>query len=253
MRIVWVPIKFAAVLIGIVLISSSAALAQNEFDVTIVRTSYNSGSITGELFVNGKFVAHTLELPWRNNESYVSSIPAGKYKAHLRYDKKDQWRVQLDGVPGGRTGVQIHIGNYPSQIEGCVLVGDEVYNDNNKVEKSASAYNRLKAEFYGSENPVSTPDKEITVTIKYNVGRTELVNQTGVVWRHADSNLWLQGPEKLENREYKRDLKYIYIKYRGPNFYFRFPIHGGRSEYSSKADGPWTEADDEYSVFTRNN
>jgi hypothetical protein len=226
--------------------------AQSDFNILIVRTSYNSGSTTGELFVNGKFIAHTLELPWENNRSYISAIPAGKYTAHLRYDKNDKWRLQLDNVPN-RTGVQLHIGNYPSQIQGCVLVGDEVFNESNKIEKSGSAYNRLKTEFYGSATPNTTPDKQIQVTIKYNIGRTELVNKTGVVWRHADTNIWLQGPERLENKEYKRDLKYIYIKYRGPNFYFRFPIHGGRSEFANQANGPWTQSDDEFSVFTRNN
>lgn len=236
----------------ITLMASATVSAQNEFNILIVRTSINSKSTTGELFVNGNFIAHTLELPWENNASYISSIPAGKYTAHLRYDKNDRWRLQLDDVPD-RTGVQLHIGNYPAQIQGCVLVGDEVFNESNKIEKSGTAYNRLKTEFYGSVTPNSTPDKKILVTVKYNVSRTELSNKTGVVWRYADSNLWLQGPERLENKEYKRDLKYIYIKYRGPNFYFRFPIHGGRSEFSSQPNGPWTQADDEFSVFTRNN
>lgn len=220
----------------------NAKSGSEDFTITIVRTSYNSSSITGELFVNGKFICHTLELPWQNNQSYISSIPSGKYKAILRYDKNDKWRIQLENVPN-RTGVQIHIGNHPSQIEGCVLVGDEVFNADNKIEKSAGAYTKLKTAFYGISDPNTSPDVNIYVEVKYNTGRTKLTNNQGTLWQHADKNLWLYGPEKLENYEYKRDLDYIYIKYRGPNFFFRFPIHGGISEYSSSKNGPWEKGD----------
>lgn len=222
-----------------------------DFTITIIRTSYNANSVTGELFANGNFICHTLELPWQNNQSYISSIPSGKYKAILRYDKNDKWRIQLENVPK-RSGVQIHIGNYPSQIEGCVLVGDEVFNADNKIEKSSNAYLRLKSAFYGTSDPITTPDVNIYVEVKYTPERTKLINNQGTIWQHADQNLWLYGSEKLENYEYKRDLNFIYIKYRGPNFFFRFPIHGGISEYSSSKNGPWEKGDSD-SDFRREN
>src|SRR4051794_965885 len=62
-------------------------------DITIKRTYFEAGRCTtGELFVNGRFVAHTLELPWRNNASYVSSIPDGTYRAILRWENPLGWR-----------------------------------------------------------------------------------------------------------------------------------------------------------------
>lgn len=220
------------------LLVASASYAA-DLKIKIVRTSENLSSTTGELFVNGQFVAHTLELPWQNNQSYISSIPAGTYKAILRYDKNDRWRLQLLNVPGGRTGIQIHVGNHPGQIEGCLLVGDKVVNAENRLEGSGNAYARLRTAFYGTSTPVASPDVDVSIEIQFPPGRTQLRDAQGAVWLYDGSGKWLYGPEHLLNMEYQRDVKFIYIRYRGPHLYFRFPLFGGAHEYSSKRDGPW--------------
>lgn len=119
----------------------------------------------GYLVADGKAICYTLELPWKDNSNNISCIPTGTYKGILRYDKKDGWRIQLDNVPN-RTGVQIHMGNYTTQIEGCVLVGTEAKVDNCTVVNSAAAYAKLKEAFYGTATPNSTPNKNIVVTFK---------------------------------------------------------------------------------------
>ncbi|RXM52933.1 hypothetical protein BOQ64_00520 [Chryseobacterium sp. CH25] len=119
----------------------------------------------GYLIANGKSICYTLELPWKDNLNNISCIPIGTYKGILRYDKKDGWRIQLDNVPN-RTGVQIHMGNYTTQIEGCVLVGTDAKVENCSVLNSSAAYVKLKEAFYGTNNPNSTPNKKITVTFK---------------------------------------------------------------------------------------
>lgn len=219
------------------------ALSQPVLDITIVRTSENGSSTTGELFVDGRFVAHTLELPWRNNQSYISAIPAGRYAAHLRFDKPDGWRLQLNDVPG-RSGVQLHVGNYPRQIEGCVLVGLAVVNAENRIEASAEAYDQLRAAFYGGVDARSSPDKQVRVTIKYHPRRTELRASAGAGWIYDGSGKWYYEPDRLLQNEYRRDMRWIYIKYHGPNFFMRLPIHGGAvSQFSSRRDGPWTDGE----------
>ena len=228
------------------LLPLSAGRAQGVMRITIVRTSENGGSTTGELYVDGQFIAHTLELPWRNNASYISAIPAGAYPAHLRYDKSDGWRIQLDNVPG-RSGVQIHVGNYPSQIEGCVLVGTGVVNSENRVEDSGAAYDRLRNAFYGSTNPNASPLKDVIVEVRYPPGRTELRSSLGARWVYDGSGRWLYGDEALLNMEYRRDLRYVYVRYRGPNMFFRFPLFGNAVEsYASRADGPWNTGEGFY-------
>lgn len=235
-------------LVMLVLSMSRPALSRPILDITIARTSENASSTTGELFVDGRFVAHTLELPWRNNQSYISSIPVGSYTAHLRFDKSDGWRLQLDDVPG-RSGVQLHIGNYPNQIEGCVLVGLAVNNAESRVELSAEAYDRLRAAFYGSVNARISPDKQVRVTIKYYPRATELRASQGARWVYDGSGKWYYGSERLLQSEYWRDMNWIYLKYNGPNFFIRFPIHGGRlSQFASRRDGPWSDGE---STITR--
>lgn len=66
-----------------------------------------------------------LELPWRDNHPDTSCIPAGVYTAHRRRagETRHKYDVfELDNVPG-RTHVQIHIANKPSQLRGCIAVG----------------------------------------------------------------------------------------------------------------------------------
>jgi hypothetical protein len=97
----------------------------------------------------------------------LSSIPVGTYNGILRYDHSDQWRIELQGVPG-RTNVQIHTGNTPDDTEGCIIIGKELDASLCAIKAGTSkpAYDALKAAFYGSSNPVSTPDKTITVTVQ---------------------------------------------------------------------------------------
>lgn len=137
--------------------------------ITIMRTSINSNSITGELYVDDKYICQTLELPYKNNKSSVSSIPEGNYGGILRYDHKDKWRIELTET-NPRKHIQIHTGNSPGDIEGCILVGESVDLKNNKIMNSLLAYTRLKQAFYGTATPNSTPNTSITVEVKYSPG-----------------------------------------------------------------------------------
>lgn len=141
--------------------------------IIIQRTSTNSNSITGELYVDGKYVCQTLELPQKDNKTDISSIPAGNYGGILRYDHADKWRIELTDTPS-RTHIQIHIGNYPSNSKGCILVGEKVDTNNNTILNSTVAYTRLKAAFYGTANPISTPNNPITIEIKNGFGPVPL-------------------------------------------------------------------------------
>jgi len=43
----------------------------------------------------------------------------------MRVDGKRGWRIQLKDVQD-RAFIQIHVGNYQDEIEGCILLGDSV-------------------------------------------------------------------------------------------------------------------------------
>src|SRR5688572_29357024 len=99
-----------------VLLLSLMSVAAKDGDtnmlITIHRQYPAAACVSGYLAVNGQTIVYSLERPWVDNLNNISSIPSGKYSAHLRYDKNDHWRIELNNVPG-RSGIQIHIGNQP--------------------------------------------------------------------------------------------------------------------------------------------
>lgn len=132
------------------------------FQLVIDRKHSYSEGIIGELHVDGAFLCYTLELPWRWNEKNKSCIPLGEYRAHLRFDHTDKWRIELLNVPGNRQNVQIHIGNYPKDIEGCVVVGTSYHP--NAVLNSAAAYDKLKAAYREHPGPITVKFQGIQAT-----------------------------------------------------------------------------------------
>jgi hypothetical protein len=93
-------------------------------NLTVVRKWISEKSTIGELLIDGKKYCFTLELPWKNNEKGVSCIPEGEYKVIVDWSnsKKTHLPHVLD-VPN-RDGIRIHIGNFPKDIQGCILVGE---------------------------------------------------------------------------------------------------------------------------------
>lgn len=138
----------------------------DDFALTIYREYPSQMCTSGYLAVNDQITAYTLERPWADNQQNLSSIPAGTYPGILRYDHDDHWRIELQNVPG-RQNIQIHIGNQPDQSKGCILVGLQLGSDLCSIVAgtSAPAYMALMNAFYGTDNPVSTPDKNISVSV----------------------------------------------------------------------------------------
>jgi hypothetical protein len=64
----------------------------------------------------------SLELPWLNNQKYISCIPKGHYKAKKHNSPKFGECLWIQDVPG-RSEILIHKGNYYTDILGCVLIG----------------------------------------------------------------------------------------------------------------------------------
>lgn len=101
--------------------------------VRLERLAYTSKQTLGRLILPevGVF-CKTLELPWRGNRTGVSCIPPAPHddpvEYRLRHRSPAESRsfqyphFEVVGVPG-RSYILIHRGNYVSQIEGCILVG----------------------------------------------------------------------------------------------------------------------------------
>jgi hypothetical protein len=146
------------------MLSDTAQGRAEVMELEIIRTKELPGCTIGTMGVNNASLAASLELPWHDNKENVSRVPAGRYKSILRYDHRDAWRLELVDVPG-RGHIQIHIGNWPSDTNGCILVG-KINRGKCAVEQSTEAYADLKRAFYGSKNPAATPSKSVVVSIQ---------------------------------------------------------------------------------------
>jgi hypothetical protein len=151
-------------ILGALVSLSGAGLAQSKLEIEVVRQHNLSNCTIGTIGVNNASLAASLELPWKDNEQNVSRIPAGRYSTILRYDHKDAWRLELTDVPG-HANIQIHMGNWPTDSHGCILIG-KVWKGGCKVEQSADAYDALKLAFYGTSSPDSTPDRQVVVSVQ---------------------------------------------------------------------------------------
>jgi hypothetical protein len=76
------------------------------------------GYIDGSLV----FECKTLELPYKDNERNISSIPEGKYKVTHRTSEKYGRHFHILDVPE-RSYILIHTANYVRQLRGCIAVG----------------------------------------------------------------------------------------------------------------------------------
>ena len=89
--------------------------------------STNEGTF-GSIIFNGQCL-YTGELPWKDNRSNVSCIPAGEYVVQVRISPK-YGRVYEIKV-AGRTYILFHQGNFcgdisqglRTHVQGCILLG----------------------------------------------------------------------------------------------------------------------------------
>ncbi len=86
------------------------------------RDPYEPEATMGALSIDGAPFCVTLEPPLTAPEH--PCIPAGTYPVIIAWSPHfDRPMPHLEDVPG-RTEIEIHWGNYPSDTEGCILVGE---------------------------------------------------------------------------------------------------------------------------------
>lgn len=102
-------------------------------NVYLIRYASTDQGTQGLLWMTG-FSCRTIELPWRDNVTNKSCIPAGEYGMEMvraRRAFSGIWDLYwVRGVPD-RSGILIHIGNWAGDVEagyisnswGCILPG----------------------------------------------------------------------------------------------------------------------------------
>lgn len=123
----------------------------------VKRIKNTEDGIFGVLYMPG-FCCYTLELPYKDNEPWVSSIPTGLYSlSHYNSEAHpDTFKLKELGEAevNGRTDILIHIGNTIDDSSGCILVGYwyDRLDGKRAVLNSAAAMNDLRALLKGKDN-----------------------------------------------------------------------------------------------------
>ncbi len=131
----------------------------------LTRTEQNDFATYGTLADDdGTPLGVTLELPWRDNQAQVSCIPAGTYHAvrfHSPHFGVDLF--QLTDVPG-REAVEIHVGNLPVDVRGCIIVGQARGDVNGQpgIVRSRLAFAALMAHLVGVDAITLTVEESWT-------------------------------------------------------------------------------------------
>ena len=90
----------------------------------LTRKWFSDNSTIGELRVNGEFECYTLEDPEREEKiPGKTAIPMGKYKVIINQSPHFNKDLPLLLNVPQFEGIRIHVGNYPKDTEGCILVG----------------------------------------------------------------------------------------------------------------------------------
>lgn len=87
----------------------------------VLKRIYLAAATHGELTLNGNHIAHTIELPWRENKKRISCVPEGTYVLRRRYSEKFKWHYALLDVPN-RSCILIHpANNAQKELQGCIV------------------------------------------------------------------------------------------------------------------------------------
>ncbi len=146
------------------------------FHIVIKRSATQGNLIPGKIYLDGDLLGSTYE---RNGVQ----IPAGDYAGNMRYSSSHHFAqgpggsmntsgdflLEVSNVPS-RTDILLHTGNAPSQSDGCVLLGpisSTESEDGNTVYSVGddSPLRKLRLAFYGTDQPISSPDKQVVISI----------------------------------------------------------------------------------------
>ena len=81
---------------------------------------YGEEGVNGSLFLDGRFICHTIELPWRENRKNESCITEGAYDVMVRFSKKFGWHLHIKNVYQ-RKWILLHPANdAKTELRGCI-------------------------------------------------------------------------------------------------------------------------------------
>lgn len=108
--------------------------------LTLKRIAFWQAWTFGVLIDDLRPFAVTLELPWKDNATDISCIPAGTYQAKRIFSGRFQTLLfTLVNVPG-RGNIELHMGNTVQDTHGCILLGQSFTWDAPGISNSRIAF-----------------------------------------------------------------------------------------------------------------
>lgn len=122
--------------------------------LTVRRFRLIDGGVLGKLTI-GNYSFYTVEKPWRANRPFSSCVPEGIYAVQPHYSPKFKECYIFWGGTVGRAesdlneGIKrykclIHVANWPSQVQGCIGVGKNIFEDGSGVASSRQALSEIR-------------------------------------------------------------------------------------------------------------
>lgn len=134
-------------------------------ELTLNRIFLGSSATIGELYIDKKYIADTLEDRVRPEGEKVygkTAIPEGTYEMVLSYSPRFKKILpEILNVPNF-TGIRIHCGNSSADSSGCILVGTWDGEKEDWVSDSKIAFNKLMSLLEEATNN----KEKITITVK---------------------------------------------------------------------------------------
>ena len=109
--------------------------------IEVLRDAFSSKSTGSRISLDGVHECFGLEPPVLDGDVKPRAIPDGTYRVTIRWSQKHKRDVpHVEDVPGFEE-IEIHIGNFPNDTKGCLLVGESRGED--FVGNSAVAFKAL--------------------------------------------------------------------------------------------------------------
>jgi hypothetical protein len=134
-------------------------------ELTLNRIFLGSSATIGELYIDKKYIADTLEDRVRPEGEKVygkTAIPEGKYEIELTHSSRFKKILpEILNVPNF-SGIRIHTGNSSKDTEGCIIVGTWDGEKEDWVGSSKIAFDKLMSLLEEATNN----KEKITITVK---------------------------------------------------------------------------------------
>lgn len=110
-------------------------------NLLVTRHTFTTLSTVGNLAVNGEQFGFCLEPPKRDEKPCC--IPLGSYDVEILWSPKHERLLpHVQNVPGFEE-IEIHIGNFPKDTEGCLLIGQYAGPNPDFIGGSKKAFDQL--------------------------------------------------------------------------------------------------------------